>query len=81
MAKDFDLVIRAARAITSQSNEVACTIGVSDGRIAAVEAAGANVTGTREIELAGDVVLMPGLVDTHVHVCEPGNTEWEGFDT
>ena len=29
----------------------------------------------------GDSVLMPGLVDTHVHVNEPGRTEWEGFET
>jgi allantoinase len=26
-------------------------------------------------------VVLPGLVDSHVHVCEPGNTEWEGFRT
>jgi len=29
----------------------------------------------------GDLVLMPGLVDSHVHVNEPGRTEWEGFET
>jgi allantoinase len=29
----------------------------------------------------GDQVLMPGLVDTHVHINEPGRTEWEGFET
>jgi allantoinase len=29
----------------------------------------------------GDLVIMPGLVDTHVHVNEPGRTHWEGFDT
>jgi len=29
----------------------------------------------------GDLVLMPGLVDTHVHVNEPGRTEWEGWET
>ncbi len=28
-----------------------------------------------------DVALLPGLVDTHVHVNEPGRTEWEGFDS
>ncbi len=28
---------------------------------------------------AGDDIIMPGLVDTHVHVNEPGRTEWEGF--
>src|SRR5258705_3859375 len=29
----------------------------------------------------GDHVLMPGIVDPHVHINEPGRTEWEGFDT
>src|SRR6202035_2329035 len=29
----------------------------------------------------GDLVLLPGLVDSHVHVNEPGRTEWEGFAT
>ena len=30
---------------------------------------------------AGESVVMPGLVDTHVHINEPGRTEWEGFST
>ena len=34
-----------------------------------------------EVVDAGDLVVSPGLVDTHVHVNEPGRTEWEGFDT
>jgi allantoinase len=29
----------------------------------------------------GDLVLMPGIIDPHVHINEPGRTEWEGFDT
>lgn len=29
----------------------------------------------------GDSVVMPGLIDTHVHINEPGRTEWEGFTT
>ncbi len=33
------------------------------------------------VEDAGDLVLIPGLVDCHVHVNEPGRTEWEGFIT
>ena len=33
------------------------------------------------VQLADDEVLLPGLVDTHVHVNEPGRTEWEGFAT
>lgn len=36
--------------------------------------------GTELVE-AGDAVVFPGLVDTHVHVNEPGRTEWEGFTT
>lgn len=28
-----------------------------------------------------DYVLMPGLIDSHVHINEPGRTEWEGFAT
>jgi allantoinase len=31
------------------------------------------------LRLAADEVLLPGLVDTHVHVNDPGRTEWEGF--
>ena len=30
---------------------------------------------------AGDNILMPGVIDPHVHINEPGRTEWEGFDT
>lgn len=33
------------------------------------------------VEDLGDFVLMPGLIDSHVHVNEPGRTEWEGFET
>ena len=29
----------------------------------------------------GDDILMPGIIDVHVHINEPGRTEWEGFDT
>ena len=40
-----------------------------------------DVDAERIVELADDEVLLPGLVDTHVHVNEPGRTEWEGFAT
>jgi allantoinase len=41
----------------------------------------AKASAERNIVDYGDLVIMPGLVDTHVHVNEPGRTEWEGFDT
>ena len=37
--------------------------------------------GAELIEAAPESIVMPGLVDTHVHVNEPGRTEWEGFET
>ncbi len=76
----YDLVVRAARAVTPSGERGVC-LGVVDGRIAAVESLSAALSGARELELAADEVLLPGLVDTHVHVNEPGRTEWEGFAT
>ena len=51
---------------------------ILDGRIVAVRAHADVPAGTGGID-AGDLVVLPGLVDTHVHVNEPGRTEWEGF--
>lgn len=36
---------------------------------------------THQVVDAGNLVVMPGVVDSHVHVNEPGRTEWEGFMT
>ena len=75
-----DLVVRAARAVTPSGERGVC-LGITDGRIVAVEPLSASLTGAAELVLADDEVLLPGLVDTHVHVNEPGRTEWEGFAT
>ena len=71
-------VIRARRAVVGD-RERACAVVIRDGRIAAVEDYAAPVPGAREVILADDEALLPGLVDTHVHVNDPGRTEWEGF--
>lgn len=34
-----------------------------------------------EVHDYGQFILMPGLIDTHVHINEPGRTEWEGYET
>lgn len=73
-----ELVLRAARAVIG-GQEVAATVSVSDGRIVAIDPIDASVSGATVVELGPDEVLLPGLVDTHVHVNEPGRTEWEGF--
>ena len=75
-----DLVIRAPRVLTA-AGEVARCVAVKDGRVVAIEPLGSAIQGEQVIELADDEVLLPGLVDTHVHVNEPGRTEWEGFAT
>ena len=74
-----DLCIRGRRVITPDSDGPAA-VHVRGGRIAAV-AAFDDVPGGCEVVEAGDSVVMPGLVDSHVHVNEPGRTRWEGFAT
>jgi allantoinase len=75
----FDLVLRSRRVVTPARVGPAA-VCVRDGAVAGLEAHGAAVPAARVVEL-GDDALLPGLVDTHVHVNEPGRTEWEGFDT
>ncbi len=53
------------------------TVTVDGERVRSVEAG----PPTGDVVDLGDLVLMPGIVDTHVHVNEPGRTEWEGFET
>jgi allantoinase len=75
-----DLVFRALRVVTA-AGEVARRVGIADGRIIAIEPLDSELTAPQIVNLGDDEVLLPGLVDTHVHVNEPGRTEWEGFDT
>ena len=75
---EFDTVFRARRLVTGAGEASGC-VGVAGGRIAAVSPLEAGLPGRRVVELGDDVVLLPGLVDSHVHVNEPGRTEWEGF--
>jgi allantoinase len=74
-----DVVIRARRAVVD-GRETSASIVVRDGLVAGVEPFEAPVgDGATVVELASDEVLLPGLVDSHVHVNEPGRTDWEGF--
>ncbi|MEU4419739.1 allantoinase AllB [Actinoplanes sp. NPDC024001] len=74
-----DLVVRSRRVVTPEGVRPAA-VAVADGRIVAVHDYGTPVDAAAETDL-GDLALLPGLVDTHVHVNEPGRTEWEGFAT
>ncbi|WP_119729585.1 allantoinase AllB [Thermomonospora amylolytica] len=74
-----DLVVRSRRTVTPEG-ERPLAVCVRDGRIAELRPYDAPAEAARETDL-GEVALLPGLVDTHVHVNEPGRTEWEGFRT
>ncbi|GGQ54360.1 allantoinase AllB [Couchioplanes azureus] len=74
-----DLVLRSRRAVTPDGERPAA-VSVRGGRIVAVGAYEASVDAAEVVDL-GELALLPGLVDTHVHVNEPGRTEWEGFAT
>ena len=40
-----------------------------------------NIPTDFPLEDVGDLVIAPGVIDAHVHINEPGRTEWEGFET
>lgn len=54
------------------------SVHVTDGVIVAVNAP--VPTGTEVVDV-GSLVVMPGIVDSHVHVNDPGRTDWEGFES
>jgi allantoinase len=72
------LVVRARRVVLPDG-ERAAAVHTEDGRITAVTAF--DDAPAAAVTLADDEVLLPGLVDSHVHVNEPGRTHWEGFAT
>src|ERR1700733_14787148 len=70
---------RSTRVMTQQGLMPA-TLVVEDGRFAEIRSWD-TVQSDAALYDFGDAVLLPGLVDSHVHINEPGRTEWEGFWT
>ncbi|MBA8990974.1 allantoinase [Curtobacterium pusillum] len=73
-----DVVFRARQAWIDGGFRPAAVV-VRDGRIADLLPVDAAVEAPQEHAVPDGHVLLPGLVDTHVHVNEPGRTQWEGF--
>jgi allantoinase len=74
-----ELVIRGRRVVTERGVGPA-SVHVTGGYISSISIF-EDAPEDAELVEAFDSIVMPGLVDTHVHVNEPGRTDWEGFET
>src|SRR3984893_5826039 len=72
-------VIRSERVVTPEGVKPA-TVHIRNGTITAVRGHDDLPSGANVYDARGSVV-MPGLVDTHVPINDPGRTDWEGFET
>jgi allantoinase len=74
-----DVVVRSQRVVTG-GEEKPAAIHITGGVISRV-ADWADVPAGAKLVDYGELAVLPGIVDTHVHLNEPGRTEWEGFAT
>lgn len=74
------LIIRGQRVVLPDQVGPAA-IHVHDGRIINITSYDEPTAESKIIEAENESIVMAGLVDTHVHVNEPGRTHWEGFET
>jgi len=75
----LDRVLESRRVVTPEGVRPAA-VGIAGGRIVAIGEPG-ELAGAVEVERLGDLALLPGAVDSHVHVDDPGRADWEGFAT
>ena len=78
MAERYDLVVRAQKVLIDGEFRPA-SVATAGGVIVAIAELDAPFDAAEIVTLPDDQVLIPGVVDTHVHVNEPGRTDWEGF--
>jgi len=74
---DLDLIVRGATVVTADAT-VQANVGVANGRIVHV---GTDSPDAANVVDAQGLLLLPGMVDTHVHLMDPGATEREDFPT
>ncbi|MCB9163980.1 MAG: amidohydrolase family protein, partial [Flavobacteriales bacterium] len=66
--------------VITPTGVIEATLILDDGKIQEVLPGRVERDGM-SFESFGDKVIMPGVIDAHVHINEPGRTEWEGFET
>ena len=74
----FDIAIKSTRIITPDGEKNGVVI-IKDGLI--IDVAGSLDSDDERVIDVHDKIVMPGVIDPHVHINEPGRTEWEGFNT
>ncbi|MCZ2257616.1 allantoinase AllB [Sporosarcina sp. G11-34] len=75
---EYDLIIKGGQ-VVFRDEVKNVDIAIKNGKISAI-AETIDDAAVKIINAEGQYV-MPGMIDTHVHICEPGRTEWEGFVT
>ncbi|MBC1793051.1 allantoinase AllB [Listeria booriae] len=73
----YDLIIKNGQVILD-TEAVVTDVAVTNGKIVAI---GTDLGEAKEVIDASGLVVSPGMVDAHVHISEPGRTEWEGYET
>lgn len=74
------LAIRGRQVVIEQGVRPA-SVRIRDGRIESIGAFEDDLSDCNVVDVPDQSLVMPGLVDTHVHVNEPGRTDWEGFES
>lgn len=74
----YDLIIKGGNVVL-KDKVIKNDIAILNGKIVAI--AETIDHKAEQIIDASEQYVMPGMIDTHVHICEPGRTEWEGFLT
>ena len=75
----YDLLIRNGTLALPDAPTTPGDLAIADGRIVAI---GEDVEGGARADIdASGLVILPGVIDAHVHFNEPGRVEWEGFAT
>jgi dihydroorotase len=72
----FDLIVKGGLVVTPEGRQ-RTDLGVSEGRIVVV----GDLPASGQVVDAGGLIVLPGMVDTHVHLMDPGPTEREDFPT
>src|SRR6056297_332618 len=76
----YDTLIYNGRLVLEDGTQDRVAVAIKDGKIAAIFQGRDDVEAETRIDAEG-LYILPGLVDSHVHINEPGRTDWEGFET